>query len=329
MKLMRIAGAVLLVAVLAGVYAFYRISRPYRGFREDVFVEIPRGTTTGKIADMLARAGVVRSRWDFLLARSIERGRVLQAGEYRFSRAASPMEVFDRIARGDIFYYELVVPEGKNMYDIAAEAERIGLFPASEFLAAARDPSMIRDLDPRAPTLEGYLFPNTYRLTRNTTPEALCRRMTAKFREVWHTLDARADTHQAVTLASLVEKEGKLAAERPLIAAVFENRLRIGMKLDCDPTTIYAAVLDGRYRGTIYRSDLDSDNPYNTYRHAGLPPGPIANPGLASLQAVLHPAQSDALYFVLRPDGSGGHQFSTTIAAHEAATAKYRRGLQR
>jgi UPF0755 protein len=153
--------------------------------------------------------------------------------------------------------------------------------------------------------------------------------MTGKFRDAWRSLHTTADMHRTVTLASLVEKEGKLADERPRIAAVFENRLRIGMKLDCDPTTIYAALLDHRYRGTIYRSDLESDHPYNTYRHTGLPPGPIANPGLASLKAVLAPAESEALYFVLQPGGSGAHEFSKNIAAHEAAIAKYRRGLQR
>jgi UPF0755 protein len=153
--------------------------------------------------------------------------------------------------------------------------------------------------------------------------------MTAKFRDVWNGLNTDANVHDTVTLASLVEKEGKVSTERALMAAVFANRLRIGMKLDCDPTTIYAALLEHHYRGTIYRSDLESDNPYNTYRHTGLPPGPIANPGLASIQAVLHPSDSNALYFVLRPDGSGRHEFSNSIAAHEAATAKYRRGLQR
>lgn len=253
----------------------------------------------------------------------------MQAGEYRFAQPASPLEVFGRIARGDIFYYELVVPEGWNMFDIAAAAGQLGSFRAEAFLAAARDPSMIRDLDPRAPTLEGYLFPNTYRVTRTTTPAGLCRLMTNKFREVWQGLHATANVHETITLASLVEKESKLVGERPLVAAVFANRARIGMKLDCDPTTIYAALLEHRYRGTIYRSDLASDNPYNTYQYAGLPPGPIANPGLASIQAALNPAPSDALYFVLRPDGSGAHEFSKTIAAHQAATARYRRGPKR
>jgi UPF0755 protein len=329
MRRLRALTVPALAAVLAGGYALYRVASPYRGFTGETFVDVPRGTPAGTIANMLARAGVVRSRWDFLLVRSIERGRVVQAGEYRFGHPASAMEVFDRMARGDVFYFELVVPEGKNMFDIAAAAEQLGIFPARRFLAAARNPALIRDLDPRAPTLEGYLFPNTYRLSRHTTPERLCRIMTGKFREVWHGLGAAAGPHEAVTLASLVEKEGKLASERPLIAAVFENRLRIGMKLDCDPTTIYAALLEDRYRGVIHRSDLESENAYNTYRHAGLPPGPISNPGLASLQAVLHPAETAALYFVLRPDGSGAHQFSTNMAAHEAAIAKYRRGLQR
>ena len=326
---MKLVRRLFLLALLAGGFLVYRALSPYQGFSGEVFVDIPRGTTTDGIAELLANAGVVRSRYDFLLARLTERNRRLQAGEYRFNHAATPIEVFDRVARGDVFAFELVVPEGKNMFDIAAAAEQLGLFPAGEFLKAARDPGSIRDLDPQAPTLEGYLFPDSYKIGRHTTPERLCRIMTGKFRDVWHSLKTDADVHRTVTLASLVEKEGKLATERPQIAAVFRNRLRIGMKLDCDPTTIYAALLAGRYTGVIHRSDLDSDAPYNTYRHAGLPPGPIANAGHASLEAALHPSESDALYFVLKPDGSGGHQFSNNIAQHEAATAKYRQGQKK
>jgi UPF0755 protein len=223
----------------------------------------------------------------------------------------------------------LVVPEGKNMFDIAAAVESLGLFKAGDFLQAARNPAMIRDLDPKAPTLEGYLFPDTYKLSRHTTPEKLCKLMISKFRQAWSELHANGDVHETVTLASLVEKEGKLAEERPRIAAVFANRLRIGMKLDCDPTTIYAALLENKYRGTIYRSDLDRDHAYNTYRTAGLPPGPIANPGVASIRAALSPAQTDALYFVARADGSGAHEFSSSIAAHEVAVGRYHRALQK
>jgi len=326
MKRSRRFGCLALVVALAAGFVAFRLMAPYQGFQGEIFVEFPRGTSTEAMGTLLANAGILRSRWDFLAARAVKRGRVLQAGEYRFDRAASPLEVVDRIARGDVFYYTLVAPEGKNMFDLAQLAAQLGLFTSDAFLTVARSPAMIRDLDPSAPSLEGYLFPNTYKLGRHTTAEALCRMMTGKFREVWRGLGGGGGVHAAVTLASMVEREAKLPEERPLIAAVFANRLRIGMKLDCDPTTVYAALLEGRYRGTIYRSDLDSANPYNTYRHAGLPPGPIANPGLDSLRAAMHPAESDALYFVARPDGSGGHTFSSDLASHNAATERYRRG---
>jgi UPF0755 protein len=321
----KILRLLLLLIVTLGGYAAFSVFRPYANFGKETFVEIPRGTGTRGIARKLAQAGVIRHAWNLLVMRALHPRAALQAGEYRFSKPASAAEVFARIARGDIFYYELVVPEGRNMFDIAAQAGELGLFPAAKFLSVARNPDLIRDLDPRAPSLEGYLFPSTYRLTRHTTPEGLARLMTGHFRDVWRGLKSNADVHETVTLASLVEKEGKLPGERPLIASVFRRRLQLGMKLDCDPTTIYAALLDGHYRGAIYRSDLDSDNAYNTYTHAGLPPGPIGNPGLASIQAALAPAKTDYLYFVRKPDDSGGHTFSATIEAHEAATTAYRR----
>ncbi len=315
----------LLVCVLgAALYVGVSLNTPYAGFNKEVFVDVPRGTNARQMADMLQNAGVVRHSWQFLLARAARRSATLQAGEYRFTEPASVLDILDRIRRGDIFYYELVVPEGKNMFDIAEAVERLGLFTGARFLEAARNPSAIRDLDPQAPTLEGYLFPNTYRLNRSTTPEQLCLIMTGKFREVWRGLHSDAPLHRTVTLASLVEKEGKLADERPVIASVFARRLAIGMKLDCDPTTIYAALLGGNYRGAIHRSDLANDDPYNTYQHAGLPPGPIANPGLASIRAVLNPAATDYLYFVARADGSGGHNFAATLADQEANVVKYR-----
>jgi UPF0755 protein len=326
MSLVRRFGVVIVLGACALGLGAYRLGRPYAGFTGETFVEIPRGLGTGGIADLLEHEGVIASRWDFVTARVLERGRKLQAGEYRFKEAASAIEVYNRIARGDTFYYPLVVTEGQNLYDIGAAVGELGRFPAKDFLLAARNPALIRDLDPQAPTLEGYLFPSTYRLGRHATPEKLCQMMTARFRETWHRIGTKASVHDTVTLASLVEKEDKLASERPIIAAVFTNRLRIGMKLDCDPTTIYAALRHGRYRGTIYRSDLDSDDAYNTYQHTGLPPGPIANPGEASLRAALAPADSDALFFVAKPDGSGGHVFHHDLAGHQASVAEYRRG---
>ena len=191
---------------------------------------------------------------------------------------------------------------------------------------------MIRDIAPDAPSLEGYLFPSTYRVERSATVQQLCRMMTDLFRKQWRELrrpDSPANVNATVTLASLVEKETAVPEERSLVASVFANRLRLGMPLDCDPTTIYASLLDQRYHGTIYRSDLDSSNPYNTYKHAGLPPGPIANPGIAALKAALAPADTKYLYFVAKADGSGGHQFSETIEEHGRAVQKYRRNIGR
>ena len=218
MRILRFFGLLVVLALVAGGYLFYRLQSPYRAFTGTVYVDLPHGTSTESIAQLLMKAGVVRSQWDFLLARMATRGPALQAGEYRFEQPSSVREVLDRIERGDVFFLPLVVPEGRNLYEIAADLERLGLFPAPQFIAAARDPKMISDLDPEAPTLEGYLFPNTYRLNRHATPESVCRLMTAKFREAWSNLKSEANVHATITLASLVEKEGKVAEDRPRIA---------------------------------------------------------------------------------------------------------------
>ncbi|MEP6716979.1 MAG: endolytic transglycosylase MltG [Terriglobia bacterium] len=313
----------LLLAVVAGGYVYYRLSEPYAGFSESVFVDFAHGTGTSEIADILAQKGVVEQRWMFLAAR-LFRGGILQAGEYKFDKPATPLEVYSKIARGDIFYLELLLPEGFNMFDMAPAVAKLGTIKAADFLAAARKPGLIRDLDPRAASLEGYLFPSKYRIYRRTTAEQLCRLMTDEFRRQWKNLNTHEDVHDIVTLASLVEREARLPEDRPNVASVFANRLRLGVKLDCDPTTVYAALLENRYRGAIHRSDLDNPSPWNTYRHAGLPPGPIANPGLSSIKAALRPAETNYLYFVAKADGSGGHTFSETLAQHEAAVASYR-----
>ncbi len=278
------------------------------------------------MAEKLEQAGVVSSRWAFLAARATRPSARLQAGEYLFREQATPWQVLDRMARGDVHYYEFTAPEGSNIFDIAKLVDGVGTIRGADFLRAARNPAIIRDLDPQAPTLEGYLFPSTYRLTRRTTAEQLTRQMTDQFRKHWKQVGGGASVHATVTLASLVEKETGAGIERPLVASVYLNRLDKGMRMECDPTTIYAALLDGRWAGVIHRSDLDSKNPYNTYQHAGLPPGPIANPGAASLSAVVHPAESNFLFFVAKP-GGGGHNFSANLAAHELAVKEYRHGV--
>jgi UPF0755 protein len=319
--------AVALAIVVVVVAAFGSLFLPYRGFQGETFVKFDRGVGTPAMANELERAGVIRYSWQFLLARMAAPSVVLQAGEYRFNSASSVRTVLDRIAAGDVYYFDVTVPEGSNMFDIARLVDSQGVLSAEDFLKAAADPAPIRDLDPSAPNLEGYLFPSTYRLSHSTTAAELCKMMTAEFRRQWKKIGP-AEVHRVVTLASLVEKETGVAAERKLVASVFENRLTKKMALDCDPTTIYAALLDHRYRGTIHRSDLDSGNPYNTYQNPGLPPGPIANPGAGAMDAAAHPAETDYLYFVAKP-GGGGHTFSSTLEQHDKAVRAYRDGKRK
>jgi UPF0755 protein len=318
-----------LVLGAAGVWMLVSLNKPYTSGRGEVLIDFARGSGTRTIAARLEQEGVIQSQWQFLLVRALRPKATLQAGEYKFPGGESVFRIFDKIARGDIFYYEVTIPEGSNLFDIAAILESQQLAIAKDFQKIARDPALIRDLAPDAPSLEGYLFPATYRLTRHTTAQQLCKDMTDRFRRAWKSLKPAGDVHRIVTLASLVEKETGVAEERPKVASVFHNRLEKGIKLDCDPTTIYAALLQGRYRGKIYRSDLDSPHPYNTYQRVGLPPGAIANPGLKSLEAALHPEPTEFLFFVAKGDGSGRHIFSSDVEAHNRAVAEYRRVQQK
>jgi UPF0755 protein len=323
----RIAAILLVLAMIVAGAAYFSLSTPYQAFTQPVILEFPKGTSTQSMGQQLAAAGVIHYPWQFLAARALHPKGRLMAGEYEFTREASTLTVFNRIARGDVFFYEVTVPEGSNIFDIAGIVGRVGFLKSADFLKAARDPAPIRDIAPSASTLEGYLFPSTYRITRSTTVQQLCRMMTDQFRKHWRELQNPAQAAalpEIVTLASLIEKETAVPEERPVVASIYLNRLRLGMKLECDPTTIYAALLEGHYRGVIHRSDLDNTNPYNTYRHAGLPPGPIANPGVLSLKAALSPAQTDYIFFVAKADGSGGHHFSRTMAEHGQAVQEYR-----
>ena len=230
------------------------------------------------------------------------------------------------MARGDVYTRTVVIPEGYNIFDIARTVEAAGLGSAAEFLAAEqKNTELIADLalGSKPTSLEGFLYPDTYRFSRHSTPVGMLTVMIRRFRQQTAGLELGADTLRSVTLASIVEKEVGQSAERPLVASVFANRLERGMPLQTDPTVIYAALLDGRYRGTIFASDLKADSAYNTYRHPGLPPGPIASPGLASLRAVLHVPKTDYLYFV--SDGAGHTKFSTTLAEHTGHVAELRR----
>lgn len=318
-----------LIFVLLAAFFWREARKPYQGFPEQgVFVEIDRGTSTTAIASKLQDAGVVRSVMLFQLVRYLHPRSSLQAGEYHFEKPATTFEVFDRLRRGDVYHVTLVIPEGRNIFEISDLIAGSDLPEAGDFLAYARDPTPIRDLAPEARTLEGYLFPSTYQFRRKATAAEIGARLISEFRKQWKTLGAHGDVQRIVTLASLVEKETSVDSERPLVASVYTNRLREGMRLDCDPTVIYAALLEGEYRGTIYRTDLDRIHDYNTYRRVGLPPGPIANPGLASLRAALHPAETKYLFFVAKGDGSGQHRFSEDLSGHTANVAHYRNAIK-
>ena len=322
----------LIVVVVAGgaaAWMYARVNQPYRGFQgEEQFVELPQGSGSLAIGQRLVDAGVVRDLPTYRTALWMSgKGRHLKAGEYRFDRAITPFEAIDKIARGDVFVIAVTFPEGLTAAEMAKIFESHGIGSAGAFIAAAKDASLVHDLDPEAQDLEGYLFPETYALSRHAEAATLVRMMVARFEHVFSSdLRQAAQAHgltvrQAVTLASIVEKETAKADERPLVAAVYATRLRIGMPLQCDPTVIYGLAKAGRYDGNIHKADLSFDSPYNTYRYPGLPPGPIASPGRASLDAAVHPAAADYLYFVSRNDGS--HEFARTLDEHNRNVQKY------
>ena len=328
-KLVAFLFLVLIGAAGAAGLFYVRAQEPYRGYQEaEQFVDIPQGAGSATIGDRLVGTGVVRDLATYRFAVWLSgQGRHLKAGEYRFDRAMTPYEVIDKIARGDVYAISVTFPEGLTIAEMAKIFESHGLGPASAFVKASQDVSPIRGLDPAAKDLEGYLFPETYAVPRHTDAPRLVRLMVTRFEHVFTPELRQAATarslsvRQAVTLASIVEKETARPDERPLVAAVYSTRLRIRMALQCDPTVIYALQRAGSYTGNLRRDDLAFDSPYNTYRYPGLPPGPIASPGRASLEAALHPADADFLYFVSRNDGS--HQFARTLDEHNHNVQKY------
>ena len=331
------------------------------------FVMLRPGYSTRRIASELKAAGVIRNRNTFILwhylqqrHRSLKDGS-LKAGEYLFERPANVRDIERRLRHGDVYFHTVVVPEGFTMFDIARAIEAAGLGPAAEFLKVAQtDTEMISDLAPHAPSLEGYLFPDTYQFTRMMTMQEMAAAMVKQFRQVTRQIGltqpqsvastessspaitvlpenaSAVDTHSAissaddveriVTMASIIEKETAVPDERPLVASVYYNRLAKKIALDADPSIIYAELLAGTYSGALHHEDMRFDSRYNTYRYLGLPPGPIANPGKSALEAAMHPAQSDYYYFVA--DAQGHHRFAHSIEEHNKNVAAYRRAMR-
>ena len=324
--LFRLVVFLVIVAIIAGGALYYfggqRLYTSYKGYGgNEQFVDITSGAGPGTIGQKLVEAGVVSDPYTWRAALWISgRSRELKAGEYRFDQPMNALQVVDKIARGDVYRRLVTFREGLTIFDMSLIFEQEGLGAAADFRKAARDVSLIDDLDREARDLEGYLFPDTYSLRRETPAATLVGQMVASFKKVFSpalqdAAKARGLTvRQAVTLASLVEKETGVAEERPVVAAVYLNRHAIKMPMQADPTVLYAMQRAGNYSGNIRKEDLQIDSPYNTYRYPGLPPGPIASPGKASLEAAVNPAQVDYLYFVSKNDGS--HVFARTLDEH-------------
>lgn len=282
------------------------------------------GFSSRHIANELKAAGVIRSADAFILWHYVHDQRSLKAGEYLFDKASDARAIHDRLARGDIYVHTVVIPEGYNMFDIAQAMQDAGLGTKDEFLKAAQtQTALIADLAPDAKSLEGYLFPNTYEFTRTQSMTDMVGAMVKQFRQVAKDIGLSTDVQKVVTMASIVEKETAVPEERPTVAGVYFNRLAKKIALQADPSVIYGELQKGTYGGALHHEDLLADSLYNTYKHPGLPPGPIANPGKTSLQAAMHPATTDYFYFVA--NGSGGHKFSHDLDEHNRNVAAYRR----
>jgi UPF0755 protein len=344
---------ILLGVVAAGGWFAWAVLTPAEP-SGPTFVLLHPGYSTRHIAAELKEAGIIRSEEAFVLWHYVHRTRSLKAGEYLFDKPSNIIDIQKRLRRGDIYFRTVVVPEGFTMFDIARAIEAAGLGPAGDFLKVAQsDTALIADIAPGARSLEGYLFPDTYEFSRMMTMQDMAAAMVKQFRQVAHQIGLisdvaylrRAKLHVAaqitpdtpqeagpndvertVIMASIVEKETAVAEERPLVASVYYNRLSKRIALDADPSIIYAELLAGTYQGALHHADMQFNSPYNTYRNAGLPPGPIGNPGRSALEAAMHPAQSDFYYFVA--DAQGHHRFARTMEEHNKNVAAYRKAMR-
>ncbi|HOG17214.1 MAG TPA: endolytic transglycosylase MltG [Syntrophales bacterium] len=324
-NLLRAAAAFAVALVFAFLAFLHHVQSPAGTGAGAVTLDIPKRATVRQIADGLGRHGLLKSRFLFyaLVYGKGLSGR-LQAGEYEFSPAFSPLKILGKMVRGEVKTYEVTIPEDLTIREIAGRIGASMAIDEARFMDLAADRRFLSSLGIDAPTAEGYLFPETYRFTRSMSAEDMFRSMVREWQwRVTPDLRQRAaalglSTHELMTLASLIGKESRLVEEKPLVSAVFHNRLKKKMRLESDPTAVYSIE---KTEKNVTSRDLRKDTAHNTYRIAGLPPGPIANPGIDSIHAALNPAPVDHLYFVSKNDGS--HHFSSTLAAHRQAVIKY------
>jgi len=324
----KIIIAVLILATLAGTHLYVTFYAPASSLAQPVTVRVERGASFRVIANNLERDGVIRSSQSFVFAASLLGAyRKVQAGEYELSGSMAPIEILRMLVGGFVKKYTVTVPEGYSVREVAAMLERAGLADKAEFISRAFDPAVVSTLGVEGSSLEGYLFPDTYHLTRGPGADEIIRLMVERFKSVYLSSIEKAaeqrgmSMRKVVTLASIIEKETGASGERRMISAVFHNRLKKGIRLQSDPTVIYG--IDG-FDGNLKKKHLlRADNPYNTYKRYGLPPGPIANPGRESLEAAVNPEKADYLYFVSKNDGT--HYFSKSLKEHNRAVDIYQR----
>ncbi len=325
-----VIGLVVGIAGFLAIRGYEHLNQPLGPSQEVQVVDIPPGTGFTKVSHLLHQKGLLGPEWFFqILGRVQQVDRKIIPGEYELHPGLCPTELLAKLVKGDVYQHSVTIPEGFNVVQIADILDQKGLAEKTEILRLNRDATFLASLNIKASTLEGYLFPDTYRFARYMPPESIIRTFVNRFHEmVTPALKAQAKSmgmtlQEVLTLASVIEKETGLAEERPLVSGVFHNRLRRNIPLQSDPTVIYALEY---FDGNIRKADLAVNSPYNTYKVRGLPPGPIANPGLAAIQAALYPTPSDFVYFVSRNDGS--HKFSATLAEHNKAVDKYQRRPQ-
>lgn len=339
MKRLIILIIVVLVLVVAGLgaWAYSDLHKPVTHAKTGQYIEIPKGSSPSAIIKKLAAEGVIKNEWPLkLYVKSTGVGSTLKAGEYDFPSPISPLGVLAKLQQGERRLKRITIIEGWTRWDIARAMANVPEFSTSEAqaLELMNNVSLVKDLDPSATNLEGYLFPDTYEFPPETSAAELVEMMVKRFRNVWkpdwseRARSLALSPRQIVTTASIIETEAKLADERPLVASVIYNRLRQNIPLAVDSSIIYASKLEGKWRndGKVYRSDIERRSPYNTRIYAGLPPGPVASPGESSLKAALNPSTSDYLYYVRNPDrDDGAHNFYTNGAEFETGVQALRR----
>ena len=322
----KVFSSFLLIAILGGLI-FFLLNQPVGDPSQPRIVEIHKGTSFHEVADRLQKENLIAHTWFFNgMARITGEDRKIIPGEYEFHAGMRPTEILSKLVEGRIYYHTVTIPEGYTIEQIASLLSSKELTDRATFIQLTRDPGMIHSLNLNVPTLEGYLFPDTYFFSRPISPHTIIRTLVRRFWEVFapaylaRTRDLEMTVQEVLTLASVIEKETSLSQERPLVSGVFHNRLRKKIPLQSDPTVIYAMK---NFDGHIRKEDLQVESPYNTYLMVGLPPGPIANPGEEAIHAALFPTPTDFVYFVSRNDGS--HEFSSTLEEHNRAVEKYQR----